>query len=54
MLQRSPGRHPVPLAAFEAAAVKVASNDPRLCGNVTQRWDSTPSFQPHFGWGGHI
>jgi len=54
MLHRALGSHPLPLATFAASGVEVVSNDPRLRGDVTQRWDAVHRFEPHFGWRGHI
>ena len=54
LIHRSFVDHPLPLVAFEASNVDVASNDHRLSGNALKLKDSARRFKPHFGWEGSI
>jgi uncharacterized protein (DUF362 family) len=49
------GDHPLPISAVPAGAVRTVSSDPRLARG--RFFDDPPllyTFEPHFGWKGHI
>jgi uncharacterized protein (DUF362 family) len=54
-LVRALDPHPLPLTSIDVEALTVESNVPEWNGNL---WEIDPkamfSFQPHFGWTGHI